>query len=148
MGHTQMFAYTGPQHSICTSYVGHSRRTELFKFKDTLPTLMRSSVVYQYTCPDCLSGMSYIGCTNRMLRTRVCEHLGISHRTLRPIKSRPFSSIQEHIKPNKHRANFSDFKIIGTSQNKSDLPILESILIKQLLPSLNADNSSVPLYIF
>ena len=52
----------------------------LFKFKDTLPDLMRSCLIYKFSCPKCTFG-TYIGCTNRLLKVRIDSHRGVSHRT-------------------------------------------------------------------
>ena len=40
--------------------------------KDHIPELMKSYVVYQFNCPGCND--SYIGKTERNLRTRTEEH--------------------------------------------------------------------------
>ena len=94
---------------------------------------MRSSVVYL--------GNMYIGCTNRTLRTRMCEHLRLSGRT------HVQSNISLHLSTNSYSAKFEDFSILKTAINPSDLQIIESILIKRNSPSLNKDKSSSPLYI-
>ena len=47
-----------------------------FPFKDRFPTLIRSSVVYQFKCPGCHA--LYFGKTTRRLITRCREHLGIN----------------------------------------------------------------------
>ena len=50
----------------------------LFKFKDSLPLVSRSSVVYQYECSACQS--KYVGSTHRTLGSRMSEHRGRSLR--------------------------------------------------------------------
>ena len=50
-----------------------------FNYKDKLPTGVRSSLVYKFSCAQCVS--TYIGSTGRMLRTRIAEHAGRSYRT-------------------------------------------------------------------
>ena len=52
-----------------------------FKYIDSTPHLMRSKVVYIYSCLRCARG-TYIGSTLRRLRDRICEHMGVSVRTL------------------------------------------------------------------
>ncbi len=61
----------------------------LFKFKDSLRSLMGSRVVYLFTCPGCTSGTtySYVGSTTRQHRVRINGHSGISHRTLSTFQS-------------------------------------------------------------
>ena len=51
----------------------------LFHFKDSLPELMRSRIVYSFTCPKCNFG-TYRGCTNRLLKVRINSHRGVNHR--------------------------------------------------------------------
>ena len=119
--------------------------SSFFSFKDSMVSLMRSNVVYLYNCPKCTLGR-YIGCTTRLLRVRICDHMGVSHRTMDPISSQE-SSIRKHASRCKANISFSDFKILFTSNSKQSLLIGESILIKQLSPQLNADQSSIPLYI-
>jgi hypothetical protein len=118
----------------------------LFNFKDALPTLMRSKVVYIFTCPKCTLG-TYIGCTIRHLRTRVNNHQGISHRTLLQLKTREKSSIYDHCNSCKHSITYKDFKILSNLKNKSDLCTTESLFIKRLAPHLNRDQCSIPLYV-
>ena len=67
----------------------------LFKFKDSVPKLMRSLVVYKYTCPRCNLG-TYLGSTKRMLKVRIDSHWGISYRTGCNMKTKEFSSIRNH----------------------------------------------------
>ena len=45
-------------------------------FKDRLAECLRSRVVYKFTCSRCNS--TYVGMTNRQMRTRSSEHIGIS----------------------------------------------------------------------
>ena len=55
-------------------------------YKDKIPKMLRSSIVYQYSCPqDC--GSAYIGSSIRTLQTRVTEHSGVSCRTRRLLTS-------------------------------------------------------------
>ena len=118
----------------------------LFKFKDSLPELMRSSVVYQFSCPKCNFG-TYIGCTNRMLRVRIDSHRGVSHRTGVSLSKKEFSAIRNHSNSCHHIIKYTDFNILSQAPNNQSLQYLESLLIKQLSPSLNSSSSSIPLFI-
>ena len=117
-----------------------------FSFKDKLPTLMRSLVVYCFCCPKCKVG-KYVGATKRLLKVRIDSHLGISHRTGCSLKTKEFSSIREHCQKCKTSISYDDFKIVGQATNELSLPILESLYIKQLVPSLNGQTSSTVLFI-
>ena len=118
----------------------------LFHFKDTLPELMRSCVVYKFTCPKCNFG-TYIGCTNRLLKVRIDSHRGVSHRTGATLNKKENSSIRTHSQSCKHNIKYKDFQIISQAQNRNSLPVLESLFIKQLSPTLNCSISSIPLLI-
>ena len=115
-----------------------------FRFKDVLPTALRSSTVYQFTCSSCQAG--YVGSTTRSFKTRVSEHFGQSARTGRPLQSAPFSAIGEHSKTCKGKLSFDDFNILA-SNNSDNLRILESLYIYKLKPTLNNTVSSYPLYV-
>lgn len=117
-----------------------------FKFKDTIPTLMRSLVVYKYTCPKCNFG-TYLGSTKRMLRVRIDAHCGVSHRTGCNLNRKEYSSIREHSNKCNSPISYDQFKIIGQATDETSLLILESLCIKQLVPSLNNQSSSAPLYV-
>ena len=118
----------------------------LFRYKDRLDYLMTSNVVYKYSCPKCNFG-NYVGSTKRLLKVRIDSHKGVSHRTGCQISNPEFSSIRDHSKKCKSFIDNKNFDIIGQVTNDHDLPILESLLIKQLVPSLNAQTSSTPLYL-
>ena len=118
----------------------------LFSFKDKLPALMRSSVVYSFSCPNCKVG-KYVGATKRLLKVRIASHLGISHRTGCTLKTKEFSNIRDHCQKCKTSFSEHDFDIVAQAPSNYSLPILESLLIKQLVPSLNSQTSSTILYI-
>ena len=118
----------------------------LFNYKDRLNCLVSSNVVYKYTCPKCDFG-TYIGSTKRMLKVRIDSHKGVSHRTGNKLSNPDFSSIREHTKKCKSQINNEDFSIVGQVSNDHHLPILESIIIKQAVPSLNAQTSATQLYL-
>ena len=114
-----------------------------FNHKEKLPIFLRSSLIYQFTCPRC--SLDYIGCTSRHLKTRVCEHLGVSHRTLQPLRCKSNSAIRSHCDKCKFSFNINNFKILKQAPDHHSLLILESMYIKNLNPSLNTDSSSYSL---
>ena len=118
----------------------------LFKFKDSLSSLMQSGVVYQYTCPKCNLG-TYIGSTERLLHVRISCHRGISYRTGLNLTTKETSAIRSHSQKCKQKIECEDFKILAKSRSASDLHILESLYIKSKIPTLNSDTSSTPLSI-
>ena len=118
----------------------------LFKFKDTLPQLMRSSTVYLYSCPRCNLG-KYIGNSSRLLKVRIDCHMGISYRTGCTLSKKEFSAIRNHSVSCKHEIQYDDFKVLAQSHNSHSLPFLESLYVKHLSPNLNNTTTSVPLHI-
>ena len=118
----------------------------LFKFKDTIPNLMRSLVIYKYTCPRCNLG-TYLGSTKRMLKVRIDCHRGVSHRTGNILNKKEFSNIRDHATKCKSTIKYDNFEIIAQAANDTSLLTLESLFIKQLVPSLNSSSSSAPLHI-
>ena len=116
-----------------------------FPRKERLPLPLRSSIIYQYNCPNCKIG-SYIGSTSRCFQVRVDEHRGISTRTNLPLAKPSYSSIRNHCN-SIHGTNplTKDFMIIDNCQNNTDLLILESIYISKIKPSLNETTSAYPL---
>ena len=118
----------------------------LFRFKDSLPDLMRSCIIYKFTCPKCNFG-SYVGCTSRMLKVRIDSHRGVSHRTGNTLNKKEFSAVRNHSGKCKHEIQYQDFRVLAQVNNRFALPFLESIFIKQLNPSLNSSTTSVPLKI-
>ena len=118
----------------------------LFRFKDRLPPLMTSGVVYMYTCPVCKSG-TYVGSSARLLKVRIDSHRGISYRTGSRLSNPEHSNIRNHSRYCKTTIEYKDFHIIGQTSNLQDLLILESLNIKQLVPKLNCQTSSSPLYL-
>ena len=117
-----------------------------FRYKERLDPLLSSCIIYKYKCPRCSSGI-YIGSSKRLLKVRIDSHRGVSYRTGCKLSNPEFSSIRNHVKSCKTHINNKDFCVIGQTSNNSDLTILESLLIKQLVPSLNSQTSAIQLYL-
>ena len=126
--------------------LNNNKVKNIFTYKDVLPKLLRSSVVYQHSCPqDC--GSAYVGSTIRTLQTRIMEHRGVSHRTGRPLTRPPQSAIREHsgICGGGCVISKDSFIILGSQNTTTDLRILESLYIHRLKPTLNEMASAFPL---
>ena len=109
----------------------------LFKFKDDIPSHIRALVVYQFTCSNC--NVTYIGKTKRHHKVRMCEHLGVSHKTGESLKYnvKTTTAIRDHIKDSGHINDFTSFEILNFGKNNLECLIKESVLIKKLNPPLN-----------
>ena len=117
-----------------------------FKAKEKLQDLMTSGVIYKYSCPRCNRG-TYIGSTRRLLKVRIDAHRGVSYRTGSNLTNPEFSCIRNHSKQCRSKIRYDNFKIISRASSDLSLSILESLTIKRLVPSLNTQTTSTPLYI-
>ena len=106
-----------------------------FSVKDRQALLNRFNVVYKLTC-SC--GASYIGQTQRNLINRIEEH-----------RTSLSSAVCRHLQANPdHLVDFHNLEDIGSDNNWRRLQILESLLIQEHKPELNASIPSMPLCIF
>ena len=129
---------------IC--FVNPFKIGNLFKFKDSLPQLMRSRVVYKYNCPKCNLG-TYVGSTDRLLKIRIDSHRGVSYRTGNPLNTPDPSPIRSHNSNCNKNLVYDNFTILATANSQQDLLILESLFIKSNSPRLNQNTSCIPLSI-
>ena len=128
--------------------LNNHKLSNIFMYKDTLPKLLRSSVIYQYSCPqNC--GSAYVGSTVRTLKTRIMEHKGLSCRTGRPLAHPPHSAIRQHSDQcnGGGPAPTDSFNILSSVQDSTDLRIVESLYIHKTKPNLNETSSAFPMKI-
>ena len=122
------------------------RLSSFLQVKDQIPELLRSGVTYSFKCPCC--GVGYLGKTIRQFHRRLSDHLGISSLTGKKLSTPPFSSIRSHSSQTAHSFSASNFDLIAQANSEFELLIKESLLISQLSPSLNVNQSSIPLSLF
>ena len=128
-----------PQINLKFIHVNNNTIGSFFQYKDRIPALLSSAVVYKYTCGQCSA--SYIGETLKQLHVRISQHKGISYRTNRPLSSPSHSSIREHAYDSDHPIKTEYFQLLSQS-NQFDIKILESIYIHKHNPGLNDMSSS------
>ena len=104
------------------------KASNVCRFKDRLPSDLVSGVVYKYTCGRCNS--TYYGETDRHLKVRSGEHIGISPLTFKKTKPSKESAIRDHLLNCNNIPSFEEFTILTNGNNKFDLEIKESLLIK------------------
>ena len=121
-------------------------RKSLKDFKDHLPSDLVSGVVYKYTCGRCNS--TYYGETDRHLKIRSGEHIGISLLAFEKIKPSKESPIHDHLLNCNNLPSVEEFTILRHGNNKFDLEIKENLLIKRDRPILNKSISSTKLFFF
>ena len=103
-----------------------------------------SGVVYKHTCGSCKS--SYYGETNRHLKVRCSEHIGISLTS--KIKPSTESAIRGHLLICNNVPSFDEFSILAHGNNRFVFEIKESLLIKRDKPVWNKNISSARLFLF
>ena len=117
----------------------------MFSYKDKLPPLLVSNVIYKFTCGQCSA--AYIGETRKQLQVRVCQHRGVSFRNPMTALSNPENNkILAHSFDKNHQISENNFKILTTC-NSYDLRTLESIFIFEQKPQLNCQGASTELFI-
>ena len=104
----------------------------MFSYKDKLPPLLVSNVIYKFTCGQCSA--AYIGETGKQLKVRVCQHRAVSFRNPMTVLSNPENSkILAHSFDKNNPISGNNFKILTT---------LESIFIFEQKPQLNCQGAS------
>ena len=124
-----------PQVALKVTFRSINTIHKMFKFKDTIPHNLQSSVVYLFTCASCRA--AYIGKRKRHLMSRIHEHLGRSVRTGQLITNPPHSAIRNHSHTHDHPFNPSDFTVLGSSNYNQDLTIMEALYQHKYNLSIN-----------
>ena len=143
---TSLFKKHFPDVNFRFVFTNNNTIGSLFKYKDVIPTLLCSNIVYGFQCPDCTS--RYIGSTGRNLKIRISEHRGVSYRTGLPISNPSFSKIREHANKYKHTIREQDFKIMYKATLSSDRYIAESLTIMKEKPDINGTEVATKLLVF
>ena len=122
------------------------RLSRFFPAKDRIPKGLRSHVVYSFASQCCHA--LYVGRTACHLHTRASDHLGVSPLTGKKNANPSPSNIFTHLSETRLSATMNDFRVLSAYTSPSELLIRESLLIRKLNPSLNANIGSVPLPLF
>ena len=122
------------------------RINSLLKYKDVLPKCLLSGLVYKFKCSSC--NATYYGKTKRHFGVRICEHLGMSHLTGKPLQSSQNTAISEHLLNCVSAPSFDDFTTLASESNDFKLLLMESLLIARDKPPLNKNVQSYPLELF
>ena len=116
-----------------------------FRFKDPVPQILTSGVVYKFQCGLC--NQSYNGECVRHLAVRSGEHIDISPLTNKRVQSRKDSAVNHHLL-NCNSPTFEDFSVLCHENKKYLLEVAESLLIMRDRPSMNQDVRSASLFLF
>ena len=100
-------------------------RSFLPSLKPQIPKMLRSGVVYKFTCPRC--GACYVGYTRRRLIERYNEH-----------KGRKFKAVRTHLDECEAEATEDCMEVLMSSNRaKWHIQALEALFIKQYNPAIN-----------
>ena len=119
---------------------GGKKLASKFPVKDQVKFQHQNTVVYYGKCPNVNCKEDYIGETERRLLERVIDHN----------KRDKKSHMLKHSRGHKHTHVWvDDFKLLGNNyQSYIKRKISESLFIRQLKPSLNKQEKSIPLNFF
>ena len=136
-----------PHKEVLIYFKSGLRIKNFFKTKDATPLMLRSCVVYKFTCANCQAG--YIGQTSRHLCHRIAEHKGVSHLTEKVMKNKVHSNIRDHLNvcPGS-TIKAENFQVLATGSSEQTLLIKERLLINRLRPSLNGNAGSTELHLY
>ena len=135
---TTFFLYLTPKIILINNF-----SVVFFRFKDRLPKVYQSAVVYRFSCASC--GASYVGSTIRNLDSRIKQHLAKSVRTGKFLVKPDPSPIREHSMACDTLVTNACFTILDRASSSFDLRILELLHIIHHNPSLNNMLLSFPL---
>ena len=120
-------------------FINNFKIESFFRKTENMPQALRLSIVYKYTC-DCCE-QSYIDSIKLQLFCRCAQHFGVSHRTGRTLTNPAKSSIGAHSEALDYELKSSNFTILSSCNDSTDLRILESLSITKLKPQLNEQAS-------
>ena len=103
-------------------------------------------MVYEYRCGRWNS--SYYSETERHLKVRSGEHIGITPLTFNKTKPSKESSIRDHLLERDNNPFFDEFTILARRNKNYLLEIKDSLLIKCDQPVLKKNISSARLHLF
>ena len=135
-----------PQVNVQFIFKSHSTIGGHFCFKDKQPKLLKSNLVYKYTCERCKA--FYIGQTSQQLAARISEHSGISCRTGKVSSCEPKSDVYAHSKLCQVHVVPENFVILDTLPSENGLCILESLHQKIKKTQIGVQQKSTPLMSF
>ena len=102
---------------------------------------VKHDLVYDVKCTEPSSHDNYVGETGRRITERIKDHSGRDHTS---------HMVKHNVETSHTDVNTANFKIIDMnfSNNKRKQKIAESLWIKDLRPTLNVQEKSIPLRLF
>ena len=107
---------------------------------------MRSLLCYEFQCSSC--NATCYGKTKRHFKVSISEHMGVSARTGKYIKSTKNSAVRDQMLVCNNIVSFEDFSVLAKRTNDFRIKLQESFLIHRDGPQLNKTSASAPLKLF
>ena len=123
-----------------------NRLSSKFTFKGEISKEMHSLLCYKFQYSSC--NATYYGKTKRHFKVRVSEHMGVSARTGKNIKSTKSSAVHDHMLVCNNIVSFEDFSVLANGTNDFRIKLQESLIIHRDGPQLNKAFGSAPLMLF
>ena len=101
---------------------------------------MRPLLCYKFQCSSCST--TYYSKTKRHFKFHVSEHMGVSARTGKNIKSTKNSAVRDHMLVCNNIVSFEDFSVLANGTNDFRIKLQESLLIHRDGPQLNKTSRS------
>ena len=122
------------------------RQIHILLFYNVLSVILHSLSRSCFTITK--SNSSYYDETDKHLKVRSGEHIGISSLTFRKVKPSKESAIRDHLLNCNNIPSSAEFTILTYGHHKYILKIKESLLITRNRPVLNKNISSTKLFLF
>ena len=124
--------------TLLVVYTG-TKLSSNFQLKDKKKFGHKHDSVYYVKCPECQE--DYIGEIGTRLHERICDHSG---------KNSKSYMLKLSLENDHKNVSFEDFRIlwIGYNNSKVKWKISEALFIKELRPSLNTQETSLPLLLY
>ena len=116
------------------------RIKSFFPYKDRLSRGQMAKIVYKAACWDCND--FYIGKTKRRLHDRKTEHFKAL------INGHHTSALADHVTSTGHSLKWDHFEVLAKGRSDTHCKIKETLLIKDLKPTLNEYVSSERLCLY
>ena len=133
---------TGINTTVREVFKGEQKINNYFKLKDKTPRHLQSNIVYSVKCLNCEA--EYIGKTTQHIDARIYQHKIVKDGQHGLIKSH----ITEHAQRLRHKIDWQNYSVLARASNDYYLKIKETLLIKERMPIMNNNETSVILNLF
>ena len=123
-------------------FKGEQKINNYFKLKDKTPRHLQPNIIYSVKCLNCEA--EYIGKTTQHIDARIYQHKIVKDGQHGLTKSH----ITEHAQRLRHKIDWQNYSVLAKASNDYYLKIKETLLIKERIPIMNNNETSVILNLF